>query len=362
MSDLINRRAFLKGGVGVLGGLAAARIAGPALLDGRGALASLAAPKVKPGTYGHLTYVGAWVPNAETAGEYVAVKEGYWTQQGFSSVKIIPSGPLAPPQEVTVETGKAFVGNSGLDATTSAILKGFGLVVIGAQLQQSAYAIMSLASSPIKTPQEMIGKKIGVGSSNDAAWYEFLSINHINQSELTTVPVGFDPLPLTQHTVDAWYCYITNEPIFLELKGFKVTAFLLADYGLPEVSNIQITTKSSVANNRDRLKAFLIGEIMGWHKVFTDPTLGATLSWKAGTGLSYKEELLQVYAEEKLQIAGDAMKDGFLYVNKATQEASLATIALSGKHLLPSQVFDMSLLDEIYTEYPSLKVPPTPVT
>ena len=173
MADQIDRRKFLARGARTLTGAAALGVAGPRLFEGS-RLAHSPSAGVKPGSLGALAMVGAWVPDVETGGEYIADTEGYWKQLGFSSVDIIPSGPNAPPQEVTVETGRALYGLSSLDATSAAIVKGFGLVVIGAEYQKSPFCVMSAASKPIKTPHDMIGKKIGVGSSNDQVWSEFL--------------------------------------------------------------------------------------------------------------------------------------------------------------------------------------------
>ena len=134
--------------------------------------------------------MASWVPDVETGGEYIADAKGYWIKQGFSSVTIIPGGPNATPQETMVATGKALVAVSSFDASAAAIQKGFPLIVIGAQYQKNPFAIMSLATKPMHTPQDMIGKKIGVQSDNDAVWAAFLKANNITKSQLDTVPVS----------------------------------------------------------------------------------------------------------------------------------------------------------------------------
>lgn len=351
----IDRRTFLRRGVGAAAGMASFAVAGPLLLE------AYRTPSSKAADLGSLSVVGPWVPDVETAGEYIAKAKGYWKQQGFSSVTIIPSGPDAAPQETTVETGKAFYGISSLDATSAAIKKGFGLVVIGAEYQVSPFCIMSSAKKPIKTPKDMIGKKIGVGSDNDAVWSEFLKVNDISPSKVKTVPVGFDPTPLTQGTVDGWLAFITNEPIELKLKGFATYTFLFQDYGLPEVATIYITKKEAVAKQRDKVKAAMVGEILGWKYALKDPAYGAQLAVKEGQGLAYKAELLQAYAQNKLIATGDALTHGLFYVTPEAQKASLHTVALGGTKISAAEVFDMSILEEIYEDR-SLKAVPTPVT
>ncbi len=244
--------------------------------------------------------MGSWVPDVETGGEYIALEKSFWIQQGFSSATVIPGGPNATPQETMVQTGKAFVAVSSLDSTAAAIEKGFGIVVIGAQYQKNPFAIMSAATKPLHTPQDMIGKKIGVQSDNDAVWAAFLKANNIDPSKVDKVPVSFDPTPLTQGTVDGWFSFITNEPIELKLKGFNTVTFLLADFNYPEVGNAYIVSKNSLQSERSKVKAAMVGDIVGWKSALTDPSLAASLAVAKGQGLSHREKLLRAYAQSEL--------------------------------------------------------------
>lgn len=305
--------------------------------------------------------MGSWIPDVETGGEYISLSKSYWEQQGFASVDLIPGGPDATPQETMVQTGKAFIAVSSLDSSAAAIEKGFGIVVIGTQYQKNPFAIMSPADKPLTTPQAMIGKKIGVQSDNDAVWDAFLKANNISQSQVDKIPVGFDPTPLTQGTVDGWFSFITNEPIELQLKGFKTVTFLLADFNYPEVGNVYIVSTNSLNNDRAKVKAAMIGDILGWKDALTDPSLAASLSVSKGQGLTQQQELLQAYAQSKLIATGAALTDGMFYISPSAQTANISTLALGGTTVTASQLFDMSLLDEIYADA-SLKAVPTPVT
>ena len=378
MAYPIDRRTFLRRGARGLGGAAALGLAGPALLEAcssssksssvatspttgaPGTTAAGSGSTAAPGSLGALNFVGPWVPDVETGGEYVAESKGYWTQQGFSSVNIIPSGPNAPAQEQMVSTGKGLVAVTSLDSTAAAIQKGLPIVVIGAQYQKNPFCIMSAATKPLKTPQDMIGKKIGVQSPNDAVWAAFLQANHIQPSQVNKVTVGFDPTPLTQGTVDGWFSFITNEPIELKLKGFSTTTFLLADYNYPEAGNAYIATTDSLKSNRAKVKAAMVGDILGWKETLTNPSEAATLAVQKGQGLTMQAELLQAYAQAVLIVTPDSQANGLFYLTPSFQSANLATLKLGGATVTASQLFDMSLLDEIYKD-PAMKAVPTPV-
>jgi ABC-type nitrate/sulfonate/bicarbonate transport system substrate-binding protein len=362
----IDRRRVLSHGLRSLGGIAALGLVGPTLLDAcssgsKSSTASGAGSTDGSGkALGTLVFQGPWVPDVETGGEYIAIDKGYWSQQGFSGVNLIPGGPNATPAETMIQTGKAFIAISSLDATAAAIEKGFNIVCIGAQYQKNPFAIMSPATKPLQTPQDMIGKRIGVQSDNDAVWAAFLKANNIALSQIDTVPVGFDPTPLTQGTVDGWFSFITNEPIELKLKGFNTYTFLLADFNYPEVGNAYIVSKDSLANSRGTVKAALVGDILGWKTALTDPSLAASLAVARGQGLTQQEELLQAYAQSKLIATGDALTQGLFYVTSAAAAANVKTLALGGTTVTPAQLFDMSVLDEIYSDA-SMKAVPTPV-
>jgi ABC-type nitrate/sulfonate/bicarbonate transport system substrate-binding protein len=377
----IDRRTFLRRGVRGVGGAAALGLAGPALLEacsssskssssattaasgGSSTTASGggAATTAAPGSLGALNFIGPWVPDVETGGEYVAESKGFWTQQGFSSVTITPSGPNAPAQEQVISTGKGLVAVTSLDSTAAAIQKGLPIVVIGAQYQKNPFAIMSAATKPIRTPQDMIGKKIGVQSPNDAVWAAFLKANNIDPSKVNKVTVQFDPTPLTQGQVDGWFSFITNEPIELKLKSFNTYNFLLADFNYPEAGNAYICTTDNLKSNRNKVKAAMIGDILGWKETLTNPNEAAQLAVQKGQGLTMQAELLQAYAQAPLIVTSDSQAHGLFYMTPDFQAANIKTLSLGGASVTASQLFDMSLLDEIYQDA-SLKSVPTPVT
>ncbi len=110
---------------------------------------------------------------------------------------------------------------------------------------------MSLKKSPIKTPEDMIGKKIGVQATNEAVWAAFLKANDIDPSKINKVPVQFDPTPLAKGEVDGWFSFFTNEPNTLKLQGVPNTYFLLADYKYPLVSETY-SVKSDTLEGRPR--------------------------------------------------------------------------------------------------------------
>ena len=258
--EAIDRRSFLRKGGQIVGGAALLGVGGPALLRERTSRITTTATTdavfatANGGSLGVLNFQLPWLYNdVEQGGEYIADFRGYYRDQGFSSVNLMAGGPTATPVETVVQTGKALVGLSGPSTTAAALEKGFTLKTIGAVYQVSPLCIMSLASKPISTPQDMIGKTIGVATSNNATWAAFLKVNHIQPSQVHTIAVEFDPAPLVTGECQGFFAFISSEPITLANEGVKTHNLLLSDYGLPSVGLNYVVTDDSLKNKRAEL-------------------------------------------------------------------------------------------------------------
>ncbi len=358
MTTGLDRRGFLRRGVGVTAGATLLTVGGGGLLAACGSDdEDSASGGAGAGSFGTLSVRLSWIKNAEFAGEYVADQRGYYKAAGFSGVNLIAGGPSATPQDTDVATGKAFIGISSPDITGTAITQGAPLKIIGAQYQKNPFAILSLAKSPLRTPQDMVGKKIGVQATNESVWSAFLKANKLDPSSITKVPVEFDPLPLTTGTVDGWFAFVTNEPNLLRVKGFDVTTFLLADHNYPLVSETFMVTDGSIAKNRDKVKAALTAEIRGWKDATADASLGARLAatvYGKDLGLDEKEQGLESADQNKLILTAETKKNGLFTLTDTLVEENIATLKLAGVDITAGKLFDLSIIRELYKEKPEL--------
>ncbi|MEU6200277.1 ABC transporter substrate-binding protein [Streptomyces sp. NPDC047061] len=352
-----DRRLFLRRGL-QLGG--AVLLGGPLLAacgDSDSSSSSSSPTSSGSKSFGELTLRLSWIKNVEFAGSYIADSKGYYTDEGFSKVTLIGGGPSATPMETDVVTKKALVAISSPDITGAAVAKGAPLKIIGAQYQKNPFCIMSMAKAPIAKPEDMYGKKIGVQAGNESVWAAYLKATGLDASKITKVPVQFDPLPLTQGTVDGWFSFVTNEPNSLRLKGFKVATMLLADTGYPLVSETYCVRQDTIDNQRDLLKAFLRAEIKGWKANIADPALGAKLAaetYGKGLGLTTKEQTLESKDESELMVSADTKKNGLFTVTQTLIDENIKTLKYGGLDITATKLFDLSILEEVYKEDASL--------
>ncbi|NBU22619.1 MAG: ABC transporter substrate-binding protein [Actinobacteria bacterium] len=308
--------------------------------------------------YGDLTVQFSWIKNAEFAGEYFADSNGYYSEAGFSSVNFI-AGPTATA--AVVLSGDALVGISDAVAVAPVILEeGAPLKIIGATYQKNPFTILSLKDGAnIQSPQDLIGKRIGVqAGGNETLFDALLKVNGIDPSQVTKVPVEYDPAPLVNGEVDGFLAYVTNESITVQNLGYEVTNLLFADAGLPFVAEAFVVTQDNIDNNREALKAFLKATIRGWRDAIANPDEGARLAvevYGKDLGLDINKEKQQAKAQNELLVVTEETKvNGLLTVSEQLQALNIATLKAAGYDITAEQLFDMSLLAEVYAENPDL--------
>src|SRR5579884_1384697 len=255
----VSRRGVLKGGLGLAAGLALPGLGGAAL-----------AVKGTP-----VNFQLGWIANVENMGEFMADDKGYYSAEGLD-MTLTPGGPAVSVEPLVV-SGKALVGLSGVDVVARARKQGAKLKIIAATYQKNPSAVMSLASKPIRTPKDLVGKKLGLQQSGVPVYDAFFKVNGIDPKSVTIVPVQFDPAPLVSGQVDAFASFQTNQPIQLQLQGIKTVTFLLADYNFNIWQDVLEVTEETLADKDKRATVVktLRATIKGWQDAVADPVAAA---------------------------------------------------------------------------------------
>jgi len=309
-------------------------------------------------SYGALNMQLSWIKNSEFAGQFFADSNGYYTEAGFSSVNLI-AGPAATEAEVL--SGNVLVGIANPISVAPVILnEGAPLKIIGTTFQKNPFTILSLKEGAnISTVQDLIGKKIGVQAGpNETLFDALLKANGIDASKVTKVPVQYDPAPLVNGEVDGFLAYVTNESFTVAQQGYPVTNLLFADNGLPFVTESFVVTQDSIDNKRESLKAFLYATILGWQDAIKNPAEGARLAievYGKELGLSKDKEEYQAKTQNDILVQTDETRaNGLFTISDAMIELNLKTLKASGYEITAEQLFDLSLLAEVYAEHPEL--------
>ena len=171
--------------------------------------------------------------------------------------------------------------------------------------------------------------------------------------------------------VDGFMAYLTNEALTVELAGYEVTNLSYAENGVPYVAEAFSVTDQFLAENEDLLKAFLIAEIKGWTDVFlesTDDTVSLIESYYNEAASESEDGLEAVFGAldpvktakgleaEKLLISTDETEaNGLFTISDDLKEQTIASLAAAGWDVSVDDLFDTTIIDEIYEENPELK-------
>ncbi|WP_138731482.1 ABC transporter substrate-binding protein [Modestobacter excelsi] len=307
--------------------------------------------------HGELSLQLSWIKNAEFAGEYLADSNGYYTDAGFSAVNLV-AGPSTGVAEL-VQGSVQVALSDAVSIGTAVANEDAPVKIIGTTYQKNPFTILSLADGGnIATPQDMVGKKIGVQDSNTSLFKALLAANGIDEGELTIVPVQYDPSVLVNGEVDGFVAYLTNESITVAAQGKPVTNLPFADNGLPFVAETFTATDQTIAEDREMLKDFLVAEIKGWTDAIADPAAAIDLAladYGSDLGLVEENEVQSAQvANDQLITSSDTDADGLFTISDELQQETLKSLAGAGIDVSADDLFDLSLLDEVYEEHPDL--------
>lgn len=344
-----SRRHFLAQSAGVLGAAAALT-----------PLASRLAPRVAAQDLVKAMFQLGWIANVENAGEFVAADRGYYTAEGID-LTIEPGGPAVSVEPLVV-SGKAIVGLSAADAVARARLNGGNLKVVATTFQSNPSAVMSLASAPITSPQELVGKKLGMQQSGVPIYDAFFTLNGIDPKDITYVPVQFDPAPLVTGEVDAFASFQTNQPIQLATQGVETTTFLLADFGFNLFADAVLASEDSLNDEEKRgtIVKILRATILGWQDALADPEAAAQLvidTYGEALSLELEPQTLTMQAQVPLIKSAETDANGLMTMSEAAIKNNIDTLALTGVTITAEELFDTSLLAEIFAGGPVLATP-----
>lgn len=188
-SSEIGCRTFLRRGLQGGALLALTGASGGLLAACGGSSSSSTATTVAGGTatsastakkLGLFTFQFNWINDVSWSSSYLAKEMSVYQAQGFDQgANFLYGGPNVAVEPVIV-AGKANMGFCNSETFAAAVRQGAPLKAIGAYLQINPFCITSLADHPINTPQDMIGKKIGVQALNYSLWAALLKINNID--------------------------------------------------------------------------------------------------------------------------------------------------------------------------------------
>lgn len=203
-----------------------------------------------------------WKHQFQFAGYYAAKAKGFYAEEGFDvTIKEYNMDGLVSDH---VLSGEADFGI----ADSSLVLQhmqGKDVVLLTAVFQRSPMIIMTTKESGIKSPYDLIGKKLMYRkNSDDASLTAMFTFLGIRPEQLIHVPHTFQDDALLNGTADAMAAYSTNQPFLYDSLGIPVNIIDPANYGVDFYGDLLFSSKDYVTNNPERAEAFKRASLKGW--------------------------------------------------------------------------------------------------
>ena len=213
-----------------------------------------------------------WKPQMEQAGFIVAQEKGFYREAGLSVD--LHEGQGATTTAALVGSGQYSIGVSSGGATIIARSRGAVPVSLALLNQHSPTVIFALASSGIREPSDLVGRKIGLTQTGVKfdEYRALMSRLDIDRSLIDEVDIRKAVVPsLLSGAVDAALAYTEDQPVLVELEGYDVVRIPMHRYGVNVLSTNIITSETFLREQPDVCRRFVEASLRGWKYAVENP-------------------------------------------------------------------------------------------
>lgn len=258
-----------------------------------------------------------WYAGGANAGFAAAEGEGYYDAAGLD-VNIIQGNGSANTAQL-VASGRAQLAYADAVAVSQLIAKGAPMKVVSTIYQSNPNEVEALKETGITSPQDLVGKRIGIpaGSSQATMLPLFLDANNIDPDsvELMNMPPSSMVPALLQGSVDAILGSVDDYQIQIRAQGAEIDRFTFAANGVPTVSTSIFASNDYIEQNPEVLRGFIAASIKGWEFALANPEKAVAHLVDIFPDVDADLALQQLAAIPELFCSGGAK-----YLGKATDE------------------------------------------
>lgn len=231
-----------------------------------------------------LTLQLKWVTQAQFAGYYVALDQGFYEEEDLN-VTIKPGGPDVAPAQV-IAGGGADVVVDWMPSALAAREAGLPLVNIAQPFKSSGMMLTCLKESGIKAPTDFAGKTLGVWFYGNEypflSWMSTLGYTTEGGDGVTVLKQGFNVDPLLQGQADCVSTMTYNEywqVIDAGLTPDDLVTFKYEDEGVSTLEDGLYVLEDKLANPAEvaKLERFVRASMKGWKWAEENPKEAAAI-------------------------------------------------------------------------------------
>ncbi|MHA1563849.1 MAG: ABC transporter substrate-binding protein [Alphaproteobacteria bacterium] len=266
-----------------------------------------------------------WLASNGILGEVVAMSKGFYAEEGIE-LEVTPGGP-GVDGVASVAAGRAEAGQ--LSSSPSLMLArsaGIPVKAFAAGYQKHPFTYFSVKDSPIRTPQDMIGKTIATQPTAVILLRALLAQNDIAEDKVEIVNMGSDMNQLLTGQAQAVTGWLTNTNA-LRILGEDRVDMMLWDAGLQLYANVFYTTDEMLDKHSDTLTSYLRGSARGWDYARQNPEEAVDALVAAYPNLDRASELEAVGPVLGFSFNEVTAQHGWAAMNRANWEAQIEIYA-----------------------------------
>ena len=226
-----------------------------------------------------------WVTQAQFAGYYVALENGYYDDEGLD-VTINPGGPDIAPTQV-MAGGGADVTVEWMPAALKAREEGVDLVNIAQPFKSAGMMLTCRKDAGIRSPDDFPGKTLGVWFFGNEfpflSWMSQLGIpTDGSRNGVEVLKQGFNVDPILNGQAACVSTMTYNEywqVIDAGLSPSELVTFRYEDEGVATLEDGLYVLESNLKNRRfrDKMVRFVRASLRGWKWAEDNPTDAALI-------------------------------------------------------------------------------------
>jgi NitT/TauT family transport system substrate-binding protein len=252
-----------------------------------------------------------WSAQAQFAGYYAAVDQGYYEEAGLD-VDIVEGGADIVPQDA-LSAGDVDYAISWVPKVLGSIEKGAKITDVAQIFERSATTQISMKEKNITEPAQLAGKKVGSwGYGNEWELFAGMQQAGVNLGDITLIQQAFDMNGFLDGDIDAAQAMTYNEYAqVLETKNprtgelFKPEDLNVIDWNAVGTAMLQdaIWANSDMLSDpayQDQTTRFIKASIKGWVYARDNPEEAAKIVTAAGSQLGESHQLWMTNEINKL--------------------------------------------------------------
>ena len=233
---------------------------------------------------------------------YYGKDRGFFKDEGIDLT--INEGRGSANTVQAVAAGSDTFGMADSSSLISTAVRGAEIKSVMSLLNSTGFSVVSLASSNIKTPKDLIGKRVAV-SPGDPLGSLLLAVckaNNVDCSKISMVQV--DPaakvVTVLEKKTDALLGGADDQFFLIKQRGVEPAAMRYADWGANIVGMTILAKDETIAKNPDLVRRFVRAAVKSWEEAKKNPGAAVDAALKVKPDLNRQSTLDQMMVDIEL--------------------------------------------------------------